>query len=261
MKIFQHKLWGYEITLPDTWQHIAFNGKDGFAEEPEAFQESYEGEKLGHLLIQGEWNALQKPVEKIWKGHISKTAMMLGAKKIGAAPWRMAGRSGLEVEIVLPKKSKKRLWAGILEHGMLVLSFMVLHWKTNRESFEPVVTEVISSLRFPPGVDGLSSTAEGIPLPPQVSPADPAAMVDDIQEPERWQGFTTPHGIGPLQAFYTRELPNDEWEMLQYIPFPNTGGHPFAQIKAQKEKHISLIGLLPSQETIPSGRIIIKELE
>ena len=258
MKIFQHRLWGYEITLPDTWQHIAFNGKDGFAEDPDAFQEGYEGKKLGHLLIQGEWNALQKPVEKIWKGHISKTAMMLGAKKIGAAPWRMAGRSGLEVEIVLPKKSKKRLWAGILEHGMLVLSFLVLHWKTNRESFEPVVTEVISSLQFPPGVDGLSSTAEGIPLPPQVSPADPAAMVDDIQEPERWQGFTTPHGVGPLQAFYTRELPNDEWEMLQYIPFPNTGGHPFAQIKARQGQKTILVGVLPGDDSSSSAMIIIR---
>jgi len=258
MKNFQHKLWGYKITLPDTWQHIAFNSKDGFAEDPDAFQEGYEGEKLGHLLIQGEWNALQKPVEKIWKGHISKTAMMLGAKKIGAAPWSIAGRSGLEVEIVLPKQSKKRLWAGILEHGMLVLSFMVLHWKSNRESFEPVVTKVISSLQFPPGVDGLSSTAEGVPLPPQVSPADPTAMVDDIQEPEYWQGFTTRHSVGPLQAFYTRELPNYEWEMLQYIPFPNTGGHPFAQIKARQRDKTILVGVLPGDDSSSSTMIIIR---
>jgi len=257
MKTFQQPLWGYEIEFPQSWQHVAFNGKDGFAEDPDAFQEGYAGKTLGHLLIQGEWNALQRPVDTLWKGHISKTAMMLGAKNIGSAPWSMAGRTGLEVEIALPKKSKKRLWAGILEHGLLVLSFLVLHWKTNRDNFEPVVTEVISSLRFPPGVDGLKTTSPGIPLPPDAVPADPTSMVDDIQEPERWLGFTTPHGIGPLQAFYTRELPYYKWDMLQYIPFPNTGGHPFAQIKARQGEKTILVGLL-SREPSAAGDIIVK---
>ena len=257
---FQHTLWGYEIEIPKNWHHRSFNDKDGFAEDPEAFQPGYTGERLGHLLIHPEWNALQKPVETLWKGHISKTAKMLGAKTIASSPWQMAGRSGLEVEVALPQKSKKRLWAGVLEHGLEVLTFMVLHWKENRGEFEPLVTNVISSLRFISRADQVAATSQHLPLPPQTTILDPHRVVDDIEDDRGWQAYGTPYSVGALQAFYTRELPNFKWEMDQYIPFPNQGNHPFARLTVTREQQTFLVGLLPGTQSPQAGMIILREM-
>ncbi len=259
MKSFQHPLWGYEIQIPNTWFHMRFKDKDGFAANPKAFEPDYEGERLGQLLIHGEWNALQKPAEVLWKQHISKTAMLLGAKDIASAPWSIKGYSGYEVEIVLPKKSEKRLWAGVLERGWLVLTFMVLHWKVNRESFEPLVSEVIKSLRFIEQAKGVSTTQKGIPLPPGVTPADPSTIINDILEPEAWQAYQSHHPLGQLQAFYTRELPQYEWDIEEYIPFPNQGEHPFARYKINKGDRSSLIGLFSGTEKDEHNMIVLKK--
>lgn len=239
---------------------MRFKDKDGFAADPKAFEPEYEGERLGHLLIHGEWNALQKPADKLWQQHISRTAMLLGAKDIASAPWSIKGYSGYEVEIVLPKKSKKRLWAGVLERGWLVLTFMVLHWKINQESFEPLVSEVIKSLRFIDQAKGVSTTSEGIPLPPGVTPADPNTIINDIHEPEAWGAYQTQHPVDQLQAFYTRELANFEWDIEEYIPYPNQGEHPFARLKLRKGDQSPLLGLIPGEETDQPNAIILKKI-
>lgn len=77
----------------------------------------------------------------------------------------MAGARGYEVEIALPQKSRRRLWAGILEKGALVLEFAVLHWKDHREPMEPILSRMISSLRLIHRADGVEITPEGLPLP------------------------------------------------------------------------------------------------
>jgi hypothetical protein len=163
------------------------------------------------------------------------------------------------VEIVLPEKSKKRLWAGVLERGWLVLTFMVLHWKVNRESFEPIVSEVIKRLRFIDKAKGVSTTTAGIPLPPAVTPADPNTVINDIIEPQAWEAYQSHHPLGQLQAFYTRELPQYEWDIEEYIPFPNQGEHPFARLKANKGERSTLIGLFPGTETEQANAVVFKK--
>ena len=94
MNTFQHQLWGYQIDLPDRLQHQTFGQKDGYSEDPDAFLPNYQGEKLAQLLINGEWNSLQRPVFDLWQQHLGKTSLMLGAKNLGAAVWEMAGARG-----------------------------------------------------------------------------------------------------------------------------------------------------------------------
>jgi hypothetical protein len=259
MKTFQHQLWGYQINLPDNWNHTEFNHKDGFAEDSKAFLPDYQGERLAQLLINGEWNSLKQPIHEIWQGHMGKTALMLGAKNLGSAVWEMAGAQGYEVEIVLPKKSRERLWVGILENGLLVLTFLVLHWKDNREEMEPMLSRIISSLRYVNHTDGIISNSSGLPLPSLAKPVDPLLIVDDIQDPENWEAYQGEFSVGSLQAFYNRELDNFNWQVNRYVPFPNPGDLPFARLLLEKDGKSYSLGLMPGPEEDLLGYIMFKK--
>lgn len=259
MKTFQHQLWGYQIDLPDNWQHIKFDQKDGFAENPEAFLPDFQGEKLAQLLINGEWNSLKKPIHDIWQQHIGKNTLMLGAKKLGSSVWEMAGTRGYEVEIVLPKKSRSRLWAGILENGFLILTFLVLHWKENRREMEPLISQIISSLQYLQGIDKIPSTTTGFPLPSLANPVDPLQIVPDIPDPENWEAYQGNFNTGSLQAFYLRELPRFNWEITRYVPFPNPGELPFARFLLEKDGQSYSLGLMPGPNADNTGNIVLKK--
>ena len=259
MKTFQHQLWGYQINLPDNWNHTEFNHKDGFAEDSKAFLPDYQGERLAQLLINGEWNSLKQPIHEIWQGHMGKTALMLGAKNLGSAVWEMAGAQGYEVEIVLPKKSRERLWVGILENGLLVLTFLVLHWKDNREEMERLLSRIISSLRYVNHTDGIISNSSGLPLPSLAKPIDPLLIVDDIGDPENWEAYQGEFSVGSLQAFYNRELASFNWQVNRYVPLPNPGDLPFARLLLEKDGKSYSLGLMPGVDSENTGNIVLKK--
>jgi len=259
MKTFQHQLWGYQINLPDNWQHTNFNHKDGFAEDSKAFQSDYQGDKLAQLLINGEWNSLKQPIHEIWQRHMGKTALMLGAKNLGSAVWEMAGAQGYEVEIVLPKKSRERIWVGILENGLLVLTFLVLHWKDNREEMEPLISRMIASLKYLESVDGIPLSPTGLPLPSQANPIKPQEIITDIPDPDNWQAYQGDFSIGSLQAFYLRELPRFGWQITRYVPFPNPGDLPFARLLLEKDGQSYSLGLMPGVGSEDTGNIVLKK--
>ena len=259
MKTFQHQLWGFEIDIPETWHHMRFGAKDGFAEDPEAFHSEYQGEKLAQLLINGEWNSREQPIYEIWQRHIGKTALMLGAKNLGSAVWELAGAQGYEVEIVLPKKSRERLWAGILENGLVVLTFLALHWKDNREEMEPLLSQIISSLRYVNHTDEIIFNSYKFPLPSLAKPVDPLLIVNDIQDPENWEAYQGEFSVGSLQAFYSRELASFNWQVNRYVPFPNPGDLPFARMLLEKDGKSYSLGLMPGPKEDLLGYIMLKK--
>ncbi len=254
---FQHKFWGYEIDIPEDWTHKTFQDIDGFALDPNAFEPDYEGAHLGQILIRGEWNSTDQTIDTLWNQHITKLSVMMGAKRVGSAPWQMGGASGFEVEILLPKQNRKRLWAGILEKGRVILHFTVLHWKETRPDFEPLATKVISSLRFMDKVSQIDTTALGIPIPTHCPSIAPAQFIDDIKDPSLWQAYEVNNNVGALQAFYLREAKNYDWEIVGYSPFPSAE-LGFARLELQKgEKQVTL-GLMPAESKKESSRIVIK---
>ncbi len=249
MPIFQHILWGYELTYPDGWAHQPIQDADGFAALPEALDMAYTTENAGLLLARGEWNWARQPVEPFWNRHIAMLASMLGAKQVGSAPWQMGGASGLEAEIVLPKKDNRRLWAGVLGRDFRILHFVVVHPKDQRQQFQPLATAIISSLRFPPYIPGLAQTDEGLPLPPGYTPLDPQSVIHDIPNPQNWRAYAGQAGAGALQAFYLREAPAHDWDVTEYAPFPGPPDSPdnlgFARLRLRRGEQQITLGILP----------------
>ena len=260
MNTFQHQLWGYALDIPDHWKHRRFRDKDGFAPDPEAFQPGYDGEQLAQLLIKGEWNSLGKPIQQLWEQHLGQTSLLLGAKKLGSAPWKMAGAVGFETEIVLPKKSRKRLWAGILAREQLVLEFLVLHWKDHQESIEPQMSQALSSLRLVSRIDQVQKTPEGLPLPGGAEEVDPRQVVDDIDDQAQWRAYQGTFPPGSLQAFYIRELPHYGWVLNRYVPYPNDVGVPFARLNIAREENRGVLGLLPGSRDDQQESIVLKTI-
>ena len=249
MAVFQHILWGYELTYPDNWVHRTLGDVEGFAPVEAALDANYQGEQNGHLLVRAEWNGLLRDLQPLWNQHIGLTAGMLGAKNVGAAPWAMGGAQGLEAEIALPKSKNQRLWAGILGRGALVLHFMVLHTLSDRAWFEPLFTRLISSLRFPASLaDGLARDASGLPLPPDYAPTSPAELVSDIADPHNWRAYRGANSIGALQAFYLREAQHNEWEIESLETFPGDAELGFARFELRHKKTTLTLGLLPYGE-------------
>lgn len=254
MAIFQHVLWGYELTYPDGWVHQAIQDADGFAAIAEALDMDYTDQDAGLLLVRGEWNCARQPVEPFWNRHIGMLAGMLGAKQVGSAPWHIGGATGVEAEIVMPKRDNRRLWAGILARDFRILHFMVIHPKDQREQFEPAATKIISSLRFPPRIPGLRQTAEGLPLPPDYTAVDPVNIINDITDPEQWRAYDGKDSIGALQAFYLREAPIYDWEVAEYVPFPSPADLGFARLKLRKGDRQVTLGIMPfDKEKITSS--------
>jgi hypothetical protein len=251
MPIFQQPLWGYAFTYPDDWTHRSLGDVEGFAARPEALAPGYAGAQAGHLLVKAEWNAALRPVEPLWAQHMGLTAGMMGAKRVGSAPWQMGGAAGLEAEIALPKQTNLRLWSGILARDFIVLHLMVVHPKDEREWFEPPVTKLIASLRFPSTVAGVTVTPAGLPLPPGYGPVDPLSLIPDIADPEHWQAYSGQSAIGALQAFYLREVVAQGWTIDEFVPFPADAGLGFARLKLHRGAAAATVGLMPGLQ--PSG--------
>lgn len=244
MTIFRHILWGYELTYPDSWTHETVQDAEAFTVR--ADEELYNGQ----LLVRGEWNWERQPIEPLWNRHIGLMAGMIGAKQVGSAPWKLGDAEGLEAEIVLPKKDNRRLWTGILMHDFRVLHFMVTHPKEIREQFEPAVTKVITSLRFPNRILGIKTSREGIPLPPRYEAIDPSNILTDVSDPTNWRAYAGKAGIGALQAFYLREAPIHNWDMEEYVPFPSSSDLGFARLQLRRKDLKITLGMMPYD---PSG--------
>lgn len=244
MPVFQHILWGYELTYPEHWIHQSVQDADAFAPAEDL--------DAGQISVRGEWNWERQPIEPLWIRHIGKLAGMIGAKQVGSAPWRLGDAAGLEAEIVLPKKDNRRLWTGILMRDFRVLHFMVSHPKEVRKQFEPLSTKLISSLRFLNQILDLKTSREGIPLPPGYKAVDPKSILTDISDPTKWRAYSGEAGIGALQAFYLREVPVHNWEMEEYVPFPSSSELGFARLQLHRRDRKITLGMMPYD---PSGTI------
>lgn len=262
MKRFQHKLWGYELHYPDDWAHRSLPAYEAFAANPAALERGFEGAQPGHLLVSAEFNAGRKPVQPVWTHHLGMVAGMLGAKQVGSAPWHMGGGVGFEAEVRLPKKEQQRLWTGVLERGFTLLKFFVQHPLEDRGWFEEPVTGIIKSLRFPESVEGVEVNEAGIPIPPGYEPADPRAVIPDIEESANWLGYEGESSVGGLQAFYLREAQAAGWEMGEFVPFPAEPGLGFARLTLAKGEKEAVVGILPvGKETVganSTGTVVIK---
>lgn len=262
MAVFQHVLWGYELSYPDDWIHQTQGSIETFAGIPEALTPDYAGPNSGQILVRCEWNCARQPIEPLWNRHVGMLASWLGAKEVGSAPWQMGGAAGLEAEIVLPTKDARRLWTGILEHNFTVLHFIVLHLKEERSIFEPLATQVISSLRFPAETAGVRTGAEGLPLPPDYDPVPAQDVIEDIANPESWRAYDGRSGVDALQAFYLREAPNYGWQVTEYVPFPSPANLGFARLRLEREGRPVTLGIMPyhdegEAETLPA-RLVFK---
>ena len=264
MPIFQHLLWGYEFTYPADWVHLTLGDVEGFAEHAEALVPGYTGERSGHLLVKAEWNAALQPVEPLWGRHMGVTAGLIGAKRVGSAPWQMGGAVGLEAELSMPKLSNIRLWSGILARDFLVLHFMVTHPKDDRPRFEPLVTKLIASLRFVPSVRDRAVEEQGLPLPPGYARIDPRQVIPDIADPAPWSAYGGDSPVGALQAFYLREGAALGWTVEEFLPFPADTGLGFARFRLKKDEAAVMVGLMPAGDetvTVSSpANIVIKRL-
>lgn len=249
MAIFQHILWGYEITYPNDWIHQTVQDSDAFAPTLSTLDPHHQENNPGQVLIRGEWNWERQPIEPLWNRHIGMLAGMLGAKEVGSAPWHIGDATGLEAEIVLPKKDNRRLWTGVLQHDCRVLQFMATHPKEARAQFEPVATKVIASLRFPNRIMEIETSPEGLPLPPDYTLADPQSILTDISDPLSWRAYVGKFGIGALQAFYLRELPIHNWEIEEYIPFPGPSDLGFVRFQLYRGNSQITLGLTPYEST------------
>ncbi|MEA3336621.1 MAG: hypothetical protein U9R25_11970 [Chloroflexota bacterium] len=259
MAIFQHPLWGFELTYPDDWTHQSNVGADGFAKNAEAFgQTDVANGQAAHLLVRGEWNGRREPIAPLWNQHITKLSIMLGAKKLGSSPFSMGGANGFEAEIQMPQRQNRRLWAGILAREAVILHFMVSHPREERTDFEPQATQIIASLRFLDHINDLTINERGLPLPPDYAPVPPASLVPDAPNDDSWQAYDGSSDIGALQAFYYRELPHYGWEISEFIPFPNQVDIHFARLRICKEDIVATLGIIPTAEKKAMGKIVVK---
>jgi hypothetical protein len=261
MSVFQQVLWGYELTYPDNWVHHKSGVLEGFAAIPEALTPDYNGQNSGQILVRGAWNCSRQSIQPLWNQHIGMLAGWLGAKQVGSAPWRMGGASGIEAEIMLPKKDERRLWTGILERGFLVLYFVTLHLKEERAIFEPMATQIISSLRFPAEVAGVLTSEDGLPLPPGYTPILPQVIVEDITDTKQWRAYEGQSGVDGLQAFYVREARNYGWTIAEYAPYPSPSDLGFARFRLVKDNQQVMLGIMPysgNEKDQIVGRLVFK---
>lgn len=251
MTFFEHLLWGYRLEYPDGWLHHTQQSVEQFAARLEALDEDYRGPQAGKLLVRAELNSQRQDLEPLWNKQMGLLAGLLGAKKVGSAPWKMAGALGIEAEVVLPKRENRRLWAGILGYDFLILHFLVTHPLEARAEFEPAATRIISSLSFPTSLPGFLITPDGLPLPPGYTPVDPQQVISDIVDPAHWSVYTGASPIDALQLFYLREAHHLDWAVEEYAPFPGASEIGFARFRLRRGDQTVVLGLLPQgKETV-----------
>jgi hypothetical protein len=256
MTRYQHPLWGFSFELPSDWK-FNINGDQVTIDRQ---SQTHLDDGCGSLQVRAEWNGTLQSVEPIWTRHAGKLASIFGAREVGSAPWSMAGATGVEAEVQLPKKGGVRLWAGVLTTGYLVLQFAVTHVLEKKKELDPIYTRLISSLRFVDHIGDLKTNLQNIPLPPGCSPADPTKIVNEITDPQIWEAYREAGSIGALQAFYQRELPQYGWNVLEFVPFP-VSSFGFARFKLEREAQFITLGIMPSGEAVSNGSpaaVIIK---
>ena len=258
MRNFADPLWGYQLAYPDDWGEKKLGELQAFAANPEAFERTYSGPNAGYLMVRGEFNHTGESIDPLWNAHITKISMMVGAKNLGSAPLEIGGGSGYEAEIVMPKSRDQRLWTGILSYGLTILHLMAEHPLSQRDRFEPLATQIVSSLRFTSRNPDLITTETGIPLPPEFTTTEPASILTDINDPQDWLAFSGDATIGSLQAFYLRESSVYDWEIAEFIPYPNQTEIQFARLQLTKGKQTAVLGILPDIPETDSSTIVIK---
>jgi len=250
MQVFQNVLWGYKLNYPDGWIHHNREMIEAFVAIPAALDEDYTGAQSGQVMVRCEWNPYGRPIGPIWTKQVGMMASWLGAKKVGSAPWRIGEAVGLEAEIQLPQKDQRRLWSGVLAHQGVVFNFVVLHLKEERAIFEPIATQIIASLQFPPE------------MPPGYAPSPAPDFSDDIPNPQHWRAYNGRAGADALQAFYVREAPRFGWQIGEYVPYPGTSDLGFARFRFEKDGRSITLGILPYQDEpqaqAPYGRLAFK---
>jgi hypothetical protein len=227
-----------------------------FVAIPEALDEDYAGPGSGQILVRGEWNPFGQPIEPIWTKQVGMMASWLGARKVGSAPWRMGGATGLEAEIQLPQKDQRRLWSGVLEREGVVLNFVALHLKEERAVFEPLATQIISSLQFPAEIAGVHTIEGGLPLPPGYTSIPAQDFIEGIPNPENWRAYDGRAGAGALQAFYWREARRFGWQIGEYIPYPGASDLGFARFLLEKDGKSITLGILPYQDEAEASMLL-----
>ncbi len=253
---FRQPLWGYSIQYPDDWIHESHGDTEAFATSPAALDKDRSGPQDGHLLVRGEFNFRGEQVDKLWKDHLVKLALKMGAKDLGSARLSIGGGEGFEAELVLPKKENQRLWTGFLSFGLTVLHLAVAHPLDQRAWFEPVASSIVASLRFGRQTLDLNTMRAGIPLPDSFLPVEPTSLLRDIENQNDWSAYRGPASVGALQAFYLRELPHLGWEFEEFIPYPNQVELGFARFLVKKGEQMLTVAILPASEQ--SSAIIIK---
>jgi hypothetical protein len=262
MLTFQQMLWGYRLEYPEDWTHRTIQQVEGFAPDPLGLSPDASGPGSGHLLIQAEWNGRRLPIGPLWESHIARVAAMVGAHRVGSAPWTMGGGEGFETEIALPKKTDERLWVGILARQDVLLKFMVTHPKGDRAWFEPAATEILRSLVFLDSAEGIPVHTTGLPLPPGSRSISPSEALVDLPDPDAWSVFDTPHSFDSLHAFYAREAPVHGWSIESFESFPHESDPGFSRVRLSRADHVLALGLIPIRPDAPGlawlGRIAIK---
>jgi len=254
--LFQQHFWGYEITYPDDWVHATHGEVEAFAMHTQALNVEYKGAHMGYLLVRGEFNPYQKPIEPLWGQHLTKIAVMHAAKKVGSAPFQVGNAKGFEAELLLPRRDDRRMWVGLLSAGGIILHLMVTHRKAEKEEFQPVVSRMVASLRFAPQVEGVTLSPGGMPLPKGYQRADPKSVYPQADASSEWEAYTGEAASGALQIFYLREAPVYGWEALAFYPYPNTDPQiQHGQLVLHKDGRGAVIHILPS------GQIAIQYME
>ncbi len=262
MPTFVHPLWGYALDYPEGWVWKEEGEVTAFAPHEAALSLQYEGERMGHLAIRPELNPYLRPIEPLWTHYITRISIMRGAKKLGASPLKVGNLQGYEAELLLPVKQNKRLWIGLLAAGGVVLHLVVTHRKDEKAYFQPLVSAMVSSLRFVDHTDSYQLTAAGIPIPPRYMPAAPEDIVEDLPAHKVWDAYTGNAPIGALQVFYLRELPHQGWHIETYYPYPNRNSEiRFASFLVHNADRTAVIALIPRGNKPTVADIVIMEHE
>jgi hypothetical protein len=261
MSTFQHPLWGYEVTYPDDWVHATHGDVEAFAPHSAALDIHYEGERMGYLLLRAELNPYQKPIEPLWAEHLTRIAVMHAAKKVGSSLFTVGNAKGFEAELLLPRRENKRLWVGILSAGGIILHLMVMHRKTERAAFQPIVSKIVASLRFAASVSDVRVTPRGMPIPASCVPAPVEELFPQANPEDQWEAYRGGGAADALQIFYLREAPAHGWESLAYFPFPGkTPDITYATLLLHKEGIGAAVHILPVGKDTPlsEGNIVIQ---